>query len=97
MAAYRLSKAAVQDLDGILEYGIDTYGLESALTFKGKLEERFGALVKSPRRYQAVEHISPGLRHCPFKDYTIYYRIQSSSDILIVRILRGQDPSKSVE
>ena len=90
MTRYTLSWRADSDLESILDYGIDEYGLERALAYYDKLTERFTVLVEQPYLYQTVSHIRAGYRRSVCGVHSIYYRIDSE-EIVIIRILRNQD------
>ena len=87
---YRLTSAADADLENILDYGVDEFGLEPALDYYDKLTQRFSSLVEQPYLYQSIDHIKEGFRRSVFGVHSIYYRI-AAEEIIIVRILRSQD------
>ena len=41
MPSYKLTPEAEADLDRIFDFGIDTFGLDQAITYMGKLQTRF--------------------------------------------------------
>ncbi len=53
MENYELSQAADEDFENIFEYGIDTFGLDQALEYQYGMKQRFEALEKQPKLYQA--------------------------------------------
>ncbi|PCI39896.1 MAG: plasmid stabilization protein [Rhodospirillaceae bacterium] len=91
MARYDLSEAAALDFENIFDYGIDTFGLKQALKYQNKLKERFEMLAEQPEQYPAIDDICSGFRRSVFGAHSIYYRVESSS-VLIVRILGQQNP-----
>ncbi|MFT7387873.1 MAG: toxin ParE1/3/4 [Candidatus Endobugula sp.] len=57
---YRLTNAAQEDMDQLLDQGIDDYGVEAAIDYYGKIEKRFASPVEQP--YPAVNEIRVGYR-----------------------------------
>ena len=57
MTNYTLTQRADVDLERILDYGIEEYGLDNALAYYDKLTQRFSVLVEQPYLYQSVDHI----------------------------------------
>ena len=90
MTHYTLTWRADVDLERILDYGIEEYGLDDALAYYNKLTQRFSVLVEQPYLYQSVDHIRTGYRRSVCGIHSIYYRIQSE-EIIIIRILHNQD------
>lgn len=90
MPEYRLTGAAENDLIGIAQYGDETFGIEQSNRYRDQLKERFSALASHPMRYPAVKHIHTDYRRTVCGRHSIYYRIDPT-EIVIVRILRGQD------
>lgn len=95
MARYSLSEAADNDLDRILDYGIDKYGLADALEHHKALKQRFASIAENPFQYQAVEHIRAGYRRCPYKSESIYYQV-IEGQVVIQRILEYQSTEQLV-
>jgi len=95
MENYELSQSADEDFENIFEYGIDTFGLDQALEYQDGMKQRFEALAKQPKLYQAVAHIHKGYRRSVYGKHSIYYRIESNG-IRIMRILKHQNPAKAL-
>ncbi|MEO0444083.1 MAG: type II toxin-antitoxin system RelE/ParE family toxin [Pseudomonadota bacterium] len=93
MKGYRLTVEAEYDLDGILDQGIDDYGIEAAIAYYDNLQRRFGELVEAPQLYPAVDDICVGYRRTVCGVHSVYYRIDQE-DIIITRILKKQNPLK---
>ncbi len=55
MGRYNFTRMAASDFENILDYGIDTFGLEQALTYQNGLKQRFEALADHPERYPCVD------------------------------------------
>ena len=92
---YRLTIAAQRDMDQLLDQGIDDYGVDAAINYYDKLEKRLSELVEQPHSYPAVNEILAGYRRAVCGAHMIYYRIDSS-EIIIARILKKQDPLKQL-
>lgn len=90
MAKYRLTCNADQDFFDIYVYGVQMFGVRQAEAYVEGLQLRFQEIADLPWLYQAIDHISAGYRRSVYRSHTIYYR-QDGADVLIVRILRGQD------
>ncbi|MBK1722981.1 type II toxin-antitoxin system RelE/ParE family toxin [Thiocystis violacea] len=91
MVGYRLTTRAAQDFEDIFVYGAVTFGVERAESYAAGLEARFEHLVEHPRLYQAVDDIRSGYRRSVYGSHAIYDQIVDDKQILIVRILRGQE------
>jgi len=96
MANYRLLKKAADDLEGLYEFGILTFGLEQADFYYDALLNRLQMIAGSPEHYPSVDYIRPGYRRCLFGVHSIYYRIDAE-DVAIVRILGRQDSAKAFD
>ncbi len=94
MARYELTIAADEDFEKILNFGIDTFGLDQALEYQNGMKRRFDELSEQPRRYAAVSHIRKGYRRSVYGSHSIYYRIEEQG-VVIVRILGQQDPARA--
>lgn len=90
MPAYELTYAADQDFENIFEFGIDTFGLNQALSYQNGMKERFDKLAEQPQLYPSVDHIRAGYRRSVYGSHSIYYRIDGQG-VVIARILGQQD------
>jgi toxin ParE1/3/4 len=86
MGKYILSFAAEADLEKLLEYGIENFGVTVAITYYDGLVDRFKSLAASPFQYPAAENIREGY----YKSHSVYFRCVNK-DVEIARILSGQD------
>lgn len=91
MANYRKTRLAEYDIEEIAFFGMQRHGIAQAQKYQQGLEERFETIADNPMLYQAVDHIVPGYRHSVYGSHTIYYRLDADG-VLIVRVLRSQDP-----
>lgn len=78
MASYKLNEAADQDLDNILDYGIDRFGLDKAIAYYDALQSRFDEIADNPLQYPAVDHIRQGYRRSICGVHSIYYRMDNN-------------------
>lgn len=90
MSAYKLTNAAAEDFEGILDFGIDTFGVERAVSYAEGLKDRFEDIAAHPERYPAVDHIAAHTRRSVYGAHAVYYRIEPDH-VLIVRVLGQQD------
>jgi toxin ParE1/3/4 len=90
MGKYILSFAAESDLEKLLEYGIENFGLTVAITYYDGFVSSFESLIASPFQYPAAENIRKSYRLCFYKSHSVYFRCVNK-DVEIVRILNGQD------
>lgn len=95
MGSYRLSRKAGQDLNRILDYGIDKFGLEQALAYYDLLQDRFDEIANDPFRYPAVDHIRKGYRRSVCGSHSIYYRVDNQV-VEIMRLINRQDLRKAL-
>lgn len=95
MKGYRLTVAAQIDLDQLLDQGISDYGVEAAIDYYDKLEQRFEELVERPFSYPAVNEIRVGYRLTVCGVHSVYYRIDEE-EVVIARILKKQDMMKQL-
>jgi toxin ParE1/3/4 len=92
---YRLTNAAQEDMDQLLDQGIDDYGVEAAIDYYDKIEKRFASLLEQPYQYPAVNQIRVGYRRAVCGVHSIYYRI-NTEEIVIARILNKQNLLKQL-
>ena len=86
MAAYRLSKEAVADLDRIHEYSIVTFGTAQARNYLNRLHERFETLAQQPMFGRQADHLAPKLRRYEYRSHVAFY-MPEDGGVMIVRVL----------
>lgn len=96
MANYKLSEIAAEDIAQIFEFGIDTFGLNSASSYIEGMTVRLQQLAEYPLQYQAVDDIREGYRRSVYGSHAIYYRV-NEDNIDIMRILRNQNFESSFD
>lgn len=95
MASYKLSNAAERDIESIYEYSLLEFGEAVGNEYIDGLFIRLGLLAANPSWGNDYSHIAARLMRYEHKSHSIYYQLQSSSQILIVRILgKRQDPAR---
>ncbi len=95
MAGYRLSRAAADDLENILEFGIETFGVPQATRYFDTLTQRLSDLADDPLLYPAVDDVRAGYRRSVSGAHSIYYRVEDEV-VLIVRVLGRQDIQRAL-
>ena len=86
MVAYRLTRKADDDLDGIYEYSITNFGLQQAQNYLNDLLRCFEHLGEHPEAGPLAKPLAPGLRRYPFRSHTVFY-IPQDGGVLVVRVL----------
>jgi len=94
---FSISQKAASDLENLYEYGLLEFGIEVADEYFDGLVSKIELLAKSPLIGKAVDDIRAGYRLGVFKYHSIYYKIENSESILIIRVLRGHDLTASFE
>lgn len=93
MADYRISNEAKDDLIRIYRYGVIRFGEAQAEKYFSALYEQFESIAINPEHYQALDHIKPGYRRCPYKTDNIYFRVEN--DILEIMAIVGRQDIES--
>lgn len=75
MARFKLNDEALDDIENIFDYGIDTHGLEAAIIYIEGLTRRFAEIALHPLQSQAVDNIREGYRRNVYCSHSIYYRV----------------------
>ena len=92
MHKVRFTPEARADLDDIVLYTIDRYGLKQAREYRGGFEKLFSLLAEHRLMGSDQSGIQPNLRRIVHQSHTIYYRV-AEHEVTIARILGpGQDP-----
>ena len=81
-----LSRDADADLDDILTYGVQTFGLSIGRDYYFSFDSAFAFLRENPRAGQVDEETGLGLRRWHHRKHRIFYRVGKEA-ILVVRIL----------
>ena len=89
MAEYRLTPAAVRDLQGIWRNTRRKWGLQQALLYTDRLVAAFAGIAEAPLSAPACDHIRAGYRRRLIQRHVIYFRL-ADDGVAIVRILHGR-------
>ena len=90
MANYVLTNQAVDDLVAIYEFGVIRFGAKQASDFMDALDEQFSHLAHWPMAHPLVPHLSTGTRVSTFENHSIFYRVESTS-VVILAVMGRQD------
>ena len=86
MTAYRLSRKADDDLQGIFRYTRQQHGIARAAAYLTQLEECFLQLADNPGLAQSVEFIRSGYFRYLHQKHAIYF-VRRADHIFIARVL----------
>lgn len=86
--AYKLSRYAEADIENILTYTIETWGIKQFHTYRKLIEDSIERIGKEPETglSRKREELFPGCRSYPFGKHIIFYRINPNW-VEVVRIL----------
>jgi len=89
MAEYRLTTAAVRDLENIWRYTCSEWSADQADRYTDVLTDIFELLADAPDQSHACDDIRAGYRRRKVERHVIYFR-KTSYGIAVVRILHGR-------
>lgn len=89
MDEYRLTPAAVRDLETIWSHTRKQWGVEQAIRYTDILTAAFADLAQSPKTASACDQIRPGYRRRNVERHMIYFR-STTYGIAIIRILHNR-------
>lgn len=87
MLNYRLTNAAENDLNDILEYGEEHFGIQAAVSFYEGLLSVFTKIVENPAQFASIDAVRQGYRRAVYQTYSIYF-IERQNFIEISRVIR---------
>lgn len=93
MAGYRLSAKAVEDIDGLYEYTILSFGLMQAREYLTGMHQRFEILAAQPNVGRAVPNLAVGLRCLDYQSHVVFY-VPTDDGVWIVRVLHRSMDAK---
>ncbi len=96
MPEYHLSKAASKDLESILEFGIQRFGLTAAIDYYDGLVNKLEQIAESPKQFPSRYEIREGYRVGTYNSHDIYFS-ENERPILIVRILNRQNIESAIQ
>jgi toxin ParE1/3/4 len=85
--AFRFSRRAEADLVSIGGYTLRTWGEAQADRYIGELETCCQMLADNPRLGRPCDDVRAGLRRMEHGKHVVFYRLQKSGGIVVVRIL----------
>jgi toxin ParE1/3/4 len=86
MAQYRLSPAAIKDLESIWQYTQQQWGVDQAQRYFETLVSAFESIAQTPNTSPACDHIRAGYRSQLIEKHVIYFRI-TTDGVDVIRIL----------
>ena len=93
---YQFTDKAERDLQSIIDYTVQEWGVYKANTYLDGLESRAQLLAENPDLGLAREILSEGLLSFPYESHILHYK-KYARGIVIVRILHQQmDPVKHI-
>jgi len=95
MAKYFLTNKAVDDLAGIWEYTYDTWSERQADKYHGMLTASFQEILDQPDLGKKYPEVAEGVMGHQVGKHIVFYRIEPSNDLLILRILHQRMDLKS--
>lgn len=87
MGNYSLSGRAQMDLIGIYKYGKKMFGQENASKYLFELENILENLAERPELARDTSYIAHSLKHYMYRAHVIFYQVDSTNEIFVVRIL----------
>jgi len=90
MPSYRLTQAADNDVVSILEYTIETFGVEQAVTYRDGLIRTFEFIAEFPKVARERLEIDPPVRAHPYKSHIVIYIIEGD-DVLVLGVRHGRE------
>ncbi len=93
----QLTDEAAKDVEGILTYSVNNFGLAQTEHYFEELKECIELLAENPNIGYGAEDILPEYLRFPYESHVIFYKRLSSS-ILVVRILHERmDPKLHIK
>lgn len=96
MANYKLTNAAENDLEAILEFGIEKFGIDAAVEYYDQLVSKLEVLASAPKQFSSRDEILDGCRLCSHRSHDIYFS-DSAEIVLIIRILNRQQIESAIQ
>ena len=86
MPRVEVSAAANRDLDGIYDFGVARFGIDSAQRYAEKMTAAMNRLAEFPSMGEAVPDRQPPLRAFGCESHVIYYR-DVPHGVFVTRVL----------
>lgn len=88
MSLFRLTQPAIRDIEAIVDYAANQFGLDQSDRLLAKLEAKFIRIAQFPNLGRSRDEILPGLRSLSMDNYLILYTT-SVSGVDILRVVSG--------
>jgi toxin ParE1/3/4 len=93
MPGYRFAWAAEEDLEGIVDYTLQRWGVDQASQYLDGLEQQAQSLAGNPKIGKSCDDLGTGLQFFPYQSHVLYY-LEEPHGITIVRVLHeSMNPS----
>jgi toxin ParE1/3/4 len=86
---YRLTPAALRDLESIWVYTMARWGIEQAHRYTDDLTNTFSLLAGNPEHGGACDHVREGYRRHRVGRHVVYYRV-AARGVDVVRVLHSR-------
>jgi toxin ParE1/3/4 len=87
MSKYRLTNAALKDLDEIWAYTYRKWSVDQADRYYNFIIDKFDYIASNPYSGKPMDHIKEGYRSSAVKSHVVFYKIAVDMTVEIVRIL----------
>lgn len=94
MKLFRLTRRAKSDLLSIGHYTQKEWGIAQRNQYLKEIDQRFYQIAETPEIGMECDEILAGYRKLSQGKHVIFYKMQSSNQILIVRILHQSMDTK---
>lgn len=84
---YRISREAINDLNGIWKYTYEQWGITQADRYYNLIISEIKFIAAHPQSGKNVDFIREGYRSSKVNRHLIYYRISPQNIIEVIRIL----------
>ena len=87
MSSYSISELALKDIDEIWIYTLEKWSLEQADRYYLLIIQEINYLSHNPNSGKSIDYIRLGYRSSKVKSHIIFYKINESKKIEIIRVL----------
>jgi toxin ParE1/3/4 len=85
-AEYRLTPAAIEDLDNIWLYTFEEWGVQQAHRYTDDITAAFSRLAMDPKIGAPCDYVREGYRRCLVGQHAIYFQV-TEYGIAVIRVL----------
>jgi toxin ParE1/3/4 len=89
---FTLTEDAFGELQALLNYGIETFGVHQTSRYLKGLEKVLAMLAEQPRLGRLARHLRGGLRRYEYGAHVIFYKIDDSGIVVAAIRHRGRLP-----